>query len=143
MKHGDLSSRISPRILLVAEGALIGLADDKMFDKWVARRRWDKAVECWFINELMARQILYLYWKKDVNIELVTFIGQEFCDALRTRMERESIPVSMVWFTTPTILARRIAYMPDLSSIYDPDPDRWLLYGSKGRYIQKESQLGG
>jgi hypothetical protein len=143
MKYGDLSSRISPRLLLVAEGALIGLADDKQYDKWVARNRWDKAMDCWFINEMMARQILYLYWKKDINIELVTFVSEEFCRELRQRMDREQLPVSNVWYTTPTLLARRIAYMPDLAYVYDPDPDRWLLYGSKGRYIQKETQLGG
>lgn len=142
MKDGDLSNKVAPRLLLVFEGALGFCNDDRKYRKLAGKGKWENALEYWVINPLMANRILWLYFKKDVNTEVVTFISEEFADELTTRLDVEGIPIHRVWYTTPAALARRIAYMPDLAAVYDPEPTRWLTYGSKGVYITDTNQLG-
>jgi hypothetical protein len=132
MKNGDLSNRVSARILLVAEGALIYQVNKK------GKRFRDR----WALHDLMMRQILWLFHKKDINVEVVTYLGDEFAENLAEWLDDEMVPVSRVWSTSPATLARNIAYMPDLACVYDPDPERWLTYGSFGRYITDATQVG-
>ena len=144
MEHGDLSNIVSPRILLIFEGSLGYLPEEsrKRFLRVIRRGRWDLAVRYWKLNEMYVRQILYLYHKRNVNIEIVTFLGEDFAGELAACLDEEGVVVHDVWASTPTLLARKIAYMPDLSMVYDPDPDRWLTYGSHGTYITSHTQLG-
>jgi hypothetical protein len=90
----------------------------------------------------MVRRILWLFHKKDVHIEIVTYLGDEFAEALADWLDDEQVPVSRVWSTTPERLARGIAYMPDLHTVYDPEASRWLSYGSKGKYLTDVNQVG-
>jgi hypothetical protein len=142
MEHGDLSNKVSPRILLVFENAMGFCTDRAKFDKAVKRKHWDAASGLWDFNELMMRQILWLFWKKDVRTEVVTFLPGEFADLLLLRFDEIDLPIHRVWSTTPESLGRQIAYMPDLACVYDPEPSRWLMYGSKGRFLQHAAQLG-
>jgi hypothetical protein len=144
MKHGDLSNRVSPRVLLVFEGSLGYLEDKdrKAYMKFAGRGRWYRAVRLWKLDEMYVRQILYLYWKLDYNVEIVTFLGDSFAAELSDYLADEQVVVHNVWASTPTLLARKIAFMPDLSRVYDPDPERWLTYGGKGTYIRSHTQLG-
>ena len=90
----------------------------------------------------MVRRILWLFFKKNLNIEVVTYLGDDFAEELAEWLDDEMVPVSRVWSTTPDALSRNIAYMPDLHTVYDPDPERWLAYGSKGRFISDINMLG-
>jgi hypothetical protein len=142
MEHGDLSNKVSPRVLLVFENAIGFCADRKRFDRELGRGHWDRACACWDFNELILRQILWLFHKKDVRTEVVTFQPPGFADELAQRFEEIDLPIHRVWSTTPESLGRQIAYMPDLACVYDPEPSRWLMYGSKGRFLQHAAQLG-
>lgn len=142
MQNGDLSNRVSPRVLLVFEGALGFCTDQKKFDKAIARKSWGRSVRFWELNELMVRKILWLFHKKDVRTEVVTFLPAQFADELAEWLDEMDLPVHRVWSTTPEALGRQIAYMPDLACVYDPEPRRWLAYGAKGRFLTSVSQLG-
>lgn len=142
MLHGDLSNRVSPRIVLVFESALGFCSDDRKFARHWGHGRWDKAAQFWDLNELCARRLLWLYHKRDLNIEVVTFLGpQEWADAINEELLSE-LPLHRVWATTAVDLGRKIAYMPDLAMVYDPDPARWLMYGGKGRFLTSVHQIG-
>jgi hypothetical protein len=132
MKNNDLSNKASPRILLVAENALVYQVDKK------GKRIRDN----WALYTDMVKRILWLFHKKDVHIEVVTYLGDKFAEELADWLDDEMVPVSRVWSTSPGALARNIAYMPDLACVYDPDPERWLTYGSFGRFIDDINQLG-
>jgi hypothetical protein len=134
MKHNDLSNKVSPRILLVAEDALI-------FQRQKPKKK-ASPVDGWVLHEMMVRQILWLFHKKDVNIEVVTYLGDEFGEALAEWLDDEGVPVAKVWSTTPGALARNIAYMPDLAAVYDANAERWLSYGSFGRYLERVQDFG-
>lgn len=142
MEHGDLSNKVSPRLLLVFENALGWCTDKTKCEKELKRQHWEKSFGYWTWNELMLRQILWLFHKKDVRTEVVTFMGEGFADCIKFELDALDIPVHRVWSTTPESLGRQIAYMPDLACVYDPEPSRWLMYGSKGRFIEHANQLG-
>lgn len=142
MRFGDISNKVSPRILLVFEGALGLCTDTHKLDKALAKGKVMTAVKLFELNQLALHVLDYLYWKKDINIEVVTFLGEEFAEELAALLDERSVPVHRVWSSTPDALARRIAYMPDLAVVYDPEPARWLAYGAKGRYLQDVRQIG-
>jgi hypothetical protein len=142
LQNGDLSSHVAPKLLLVYEGALGFCTDTKKYDKAASRHQWEKAWQHWELNELMVRQILWLFHKKDVRTEVVTFLHRDFATELRHQLDEMDLPVHRVWSTTPESLGRQIAYMPDLACVYDPEPERWLMYGGKGRLITSALQLG-
>ena len=146
MLRGDLSSEVVPRLLLVFEGTLgfIDAKDRKKFDRYISRKHWTEAAELWLINPGMAAQIWYLVRHKSLTIDLVTFAGpKEFGEALAYRIQDiEELPVHQVWATRVELLARKIAYMPDLMKVYDPDPERWLTWGGKGYRITSAHELG-
>ena len=143
MQNGDLSNQVSARVLIVFEGALGFCTDEKKFKKAADRGNWERAAECWELNELMVRRILWLFYHKDVHTEVVTFLPSGFADELAELLEdKYDLPVHRVWASTPELLGRQIAYMPDLARVYDPEPQRWLMYGGKGRFLTSVSQVG-
>jgi hypothetical protein len=142
VEHGDLSNKVSPRVLLVFENALGYCTDMSKSDKYLAKKNYTRAFGYWDFNEMLLRQILWLFHKKDVRTEIVTFIQGDFVDEIKVALEEMDIPVHRVWCTTPENLGRQIAYMPDLACVYDPEPIRWLMYGSKGRFLTTATQLG-
>jgi hypothetical protein len=135
-----------PKIVLVFEGALgfIDRNDRRKFDRQIRRKRWHEAAELWVLHPLMMQKIWDVAKRLSLTLEVVTFAGpQEFGEALEYRLQdTEELPVHRVWATRPELLARKIAYMPDLAAIYDPDAARWLTWGGKGRIITDVNQLG-
>jgi hypothetical protein len=142
MQNGDLSNHVAPRLLLVFEGALGFCTDRPKYDKAARKGRWEEAAGYWERNELCCRRILWLYHRKDVAIEIVTFLGEPFAAELKYWLDSLDLPIHRVWATTPENLQRNIEYMPDLACVYDPEPRRWLMYGGKGRYLTDINKIG-
>lgn len=147
MRGGDLSNEVVPRVVCVFEGSL-GFIDRKgqrEFDRAIRRKRWDDAAECWQLFDLMAARIWYVAARLSVTLDVVTFAGPpEFGEALERRLQDvEELPIHHVWATTVELLSRKIAYMPDLAVIYDPDASRQFTWGGKGRVLTDVNQLGG
>ena len=141
MRDGDLSNRVTPRVLIVFEGAIGVLLDEKKFGKYMRKAKYAKAMQCWGLNDIIVRRLLWLYWQKDITIEVVTFLGNEFCQELNTWLN-DTIVCHRIWATDPYDLGRKIAYMNDLACIYDPEPERWLMYGAKGRFLDSVTRIG-
>lgn len=142
MKGNDLSNVVVPRDVLVWEG-LLGVIPDvkiaKMEQKFRAKRKWTEAVGCYEVNELLARKIWDLTFRFNIELELLTYHGPRFAEALEARMDAESMPFRRVWSEEPNLLARRLSTMIDIRTIYDPFPDHQFLYGSKGRIISPDN----
>lgn len=141
MKGNDLGNLVSPRDILVFEG-LLGLIPDpkvaKQEAKFRGKKKWVEAVACYEINELLARKIWQMVWDYSLEIDLVTYHSHGFAKALEERMDRENLPVRRVWHEEPNVLARRLATMLDVRTIYDPFPDHQFLYGGKSRVISPD-----
>jgi hypothetical protein len=143
MEKGNLSNEVTPKILLVFEGAVGWLPEDrrKTYDKLVRKGQWLYAAYEWELNDLMLRKIWDVMFRRGQDIEIITYISQEFADAIAYRLDEEDVPVRKVWSTTPAILSRKIALMPDVAVIFDPDPEHQFTYGGKGRVLTSPHDL--
>lgn len=142
MQGGDISNEVSPRLLIVFEGLLGILPDSKArAAESVARkaRRWKRAVKTYEINEPMARAIWDVTWRYHQSVDVVTYLGDEFADALRDRLDEESLPIGHVMATEHHLLARRLAYAPDIAAVYHANPEHRFTYGSKGYLISPQT----
>lgn len=138
MQGGDISNEVTPRLLMVFEG-LIGLLPtprSRTVESLCRKaRQWGMAVNAYEINEGMAKAINDAVWRRHQQIDVVTFLGEGFADAVAARLEEEQFPIGHVMATTSEKLARRIATMPDVFAVYDPDPTHRFRYGGKGRFL--------
>lgn len=85
------------------------------------------------INETLAKVIWDTVYRYAYRIDVVTYLGEDFAEALEKRLDDEHLPISSVWADEPHKLARAIAYRPDIAAIFDND--HHLFYGSKGRTL--------
>lgn len=138
MKGNDLGNVVVPRDVLVFEGLLGLLPDEKIArqeEKFRRRKKWEDAVACYEINELLARKIWQVTWDYNLQVDLVTHIGREFATALEHRMEVESMPFRAVWYENPNVLARGLAVQPDIRTVYTANENHQFTFGKKGRII--------
>lgn len=143
MLYGDLSNKPEPKILIVFEG-LVGLLpaeNEKSFKKALSRGNWPKAASYWTLNEMALRKILDLQWRRNLNIEIVSFSAEDLAAEFELLLENAGVGVK-VWHSSPEYLARKSEYMPDVIAMYDADSSRQFTYGRKGRIITGISQLG-
>lgn len=142
MKGNDLANLVVPRDVLVFEGLLGLIPDPKVARqelKYRQKKKWDLAVACYEVNEMLARRLWDMVWRYAIEVDLLTYHGHEFAVELEKRMERENLPLRRIWSEEPNVLARRLATMVDVRTIYDPFPDHQFLYGSKGRILLPET----
>jgi hypothetical protein len=138
VQGGDISNGFQPCLLVVFEG-LLGLPPKQEARK----RRWKlrkptvrETVAEYEINTLLLAQIR----RTPYPVEVVTFEGPEFAEAVEERLDGLHALVRRVWATTPNELARIHITHPDVAAIYDPDYYRALLtYGTKGRHLPPAS----
>jgi hypothetical protein len=145
VQKGDLSNRPSPRLVVVFEGAIGWFAlpeHEQEFTKLAAKGKMALAVRWYTLDEAYLRKILDLAWRKNFNINLVTWLGDEAAVSIEDLMDKENIPIRGVFASSPQRLARDLPYNPDIIKVYDPDPKNTLLYGSWGVYLKSPNQIG-
>jgi hypothetical protein len=144
--HGDLSNVVTARLVLVYEGALGFLPEDKV-DRYNAlgtAGRWYDAARCWEFDELMMRKIIDVtYARASYQVELVTYAGPgEFAAEVYERCGEEGLPVSRVTASTAEVMARRLAYAQDIACVYDASPQTAFMYGQRGKLLRSVHDLG-
>ncbi len=147
MKDGDLSAAVVPRLCLVFENGLGNIYEPEMraFEKDLRKKNWMQAAFRWNIDPLMAQKVWDVTRRLSMNLDVVTFLSHSpaFEEALTYRLQdAEELPVRHVIATTEELFERKIAYMADLSVVYDPEAMRSMRWGSKGRHITNANQLG-
>lgn len=149
MQHGNLSNQVMPSIVIVFEGSVGLLPEDKLkdYNKAVSRNRWWEAVDLFQLSRPYLSKFLDLVWNKGFNLEICTWMGHgtEYDDAalrISERFDFENVPVYSVWSSTPDRLARESSYLPRIARIYDPEIGHAFKYGGKGVYLTDPNQLG-
>lgn len=141
MRKGELSSETLPRVYVVFEG-LIGLLPDtksRVAEKLArSRKKWDQAIEYYQLNVDTSQGMRDLYWRHRFRVDVVTFIDPAFVSAIRTKLDSRNLLFGDVhYYDTDTMLAD-LTYDPAVLAIMDPDPQRILTWGSKGRYCSAQ-----
>lgn len=144
MLKGDLSNKMLPRIVVVFEAGVgeVPADKEKQFHKAMQKKRYAEAVGYFDLNEIMLRKLLDLKWRKDVNVSIVTWMGDDMASAIAEKMDDEGIPIGECFASTPYKLARSLAYKPDVIAVYDSDDGHVFTYGGKGVVLVDPAQLG-
>lgn len=143
MQGGDLSNRLPPRWLFVFENVLATVPDRRLLE-WKAAvrlRRWKRVANCYEMHPHVMKVIWDLVWRRDYRFDVVTFLGEDFAEALEKRLHREALPFSNLWAVTEETLAQRLAYMPDVMFVIHGDPSRHLAYGNRGLLVTDPERL--
>ena len=141
MEKGDISNYVEPRLIVVFEGLLGILPIEKEKRANVLSRlgQWKRVVDLYVINDMLARHIWDQTRRHSRQVDVVTYKGVQFSEAVSAKLDDEMLPIGRVWHTEPHLLARSIAWRPDIAAIYDPDPQHQLTYGSKGRLLSPKA----
>jgi hypothetical protein len=139
VEGGNLANDLVPRIVLVFEN-LVGVLLERtpsraVYTGLVKARRWRRAVSLLHVNDPLARQMWHITWHLGYQLEVVTYLHPDAVEYVQAWVDDNDLPVHRVWYIEPNKLARKIASMPDLAAIFDPDPAHTLTYGTKGRII--------
>lgn len=139
VEHGDLSNEVSPRLLFVFEGTVATLPSKTAAARekaMIKLRRWHRAVELWDIPERAHALLWDVSWRYSYRFDIVTYRPAGFARALAERFDNEGLPVGRVWASSPALLAKKLAFMPDVRYVYDADGDRLFTYGGRGVYLE-------
>ncbi len=129
MEGNDLGVRETSQIIVVLEGCLTQPVPKKRMlraDQWTAATTW-----MW--NMLGLKQIYRWVNTADLEVEIVTFLGEDVAEAASDYMNFTDIPVGGVipydydvFCSTLTLKTFRVL------GVYDSDPDRIQNYGQRG-----------
>lgn len=138
MQNGDIGNTVVPRLVIVWEH-LLGLLPDKTHEAKAATylklHRWDRAAKTFELNTGLAHQIWDVVWRMNYQVEVVTYLDEKMIEPIEAWIERHDLPISRVWADDPDKLSRRLAHMPYVAAVYDPDPAHRFRFGAKGRFM--------
>jgi hypothetical protein len=141
MLKGELSSETLPRVYVVFEG-LIGLLSNTK-DRTAEilarkRKKWDQAADCYQLNIQTSQGIRDLYWVRHFRVDVITFIDPGFVSAIRNKLDSRNLLFGDVHYYDTDSLMADLTYDPAVLAVLDPEPNRILTWGSKGRYCSAE-----
>ncbi len=137
MRKGELSNQVLPRVYIVFEG-LVGILPDAKSKALEAlhrkRKHWDKAVNQYKLSEPTKQGTRDLYWRYNFRIDILTFHGADFADAVRDKLNQKNLLFGDVVAYDQQELLHELAYDRSILAVLDPAPERMLTWGGKGRY---------
>ena len=138
MLKGELSSEVLPRVYIVFEG-LVGVLPDTKSRALEAlhrkRKNWDKAVNQYDLSEATKQGLRDVYWRYHYRVDVLTFYGRDFADAVRDRLDTANLLFGDVVAYDLQELQYELTYDRSILAVLDPDPAHVLSYGSKGRTV--------
>ncbi|HET7110134.1 MAG TPA: hypothetical protein VFI41_04640 [Gemmatimonadales bacterium] len=129
---------MAPRLLFVFENTVATLpskAAEAREKAALKLRRWTTAVNQWEIPERAYALLWDVSWRYNYRFDIVTYRPACFGKALKLRLDDEGLPVGNVWASSPIMLAKKLAFMPDVRYVYDADPQRIFTYGGRGVHM--------
>lgn len=126
MEKGDLAAWTEARIIVVLEGVLCSPKTNGRIRKhWTDPDEWD-----W---EVMPIKLVWDYTnRRNVAVEVVTFLGQEVADAAADWLAKYDVPISAIESADFDWFCRSLQWRPEVTSVIDSDPNRYQKYGQRG-----------
>ena len=135
------------RIVLIWEGVCASPPERPGLRERFAQRRgrsedWDAAVRAWEVHEKPLQRVVAIDMR-GIPVDIVTFLGEEYADALRDRLDRMHVPVTRVdWYEDVASFARDLRMSPDVQHVVDSDSERLKHYGRRGLAVQLGDDWG-
>jgi hypothetical protein len=142
VQKGSLSNETLPRVYVVFEN-LIGLPPSSAKDRTAEllarkRKKWQQAADYYQLNINSAQGIRDLYWVRRFRVDVVTFIDPGFVSAIRDKMDSRNLLFGGVHYYDKLGLIGELKTDPAIIGVLDPDPQRVLTWGSKGKYCNSD-----
>lgn len=141
MMKGELSTSVLPRVYIVFEG-LVGVIPDTKSKALEAlarkRKQWDKAVNQYILSEPTKQGTRDLYWRYQFRVDILTFYGADFADAVRNKLDQKNLLFGDVVAYDQQELLYELTYDRSILAVLDPAPERMLTWGSKGRLVSPD-----
>lgn len=138
MMKGELSNTVLPRVYIVFEG-LVGVLPDTKSKALEAlhrkRKQWDKAVNQYVLTPNTSQGMRDMYWRYNFRVDILTFHGADFADAVRDRLDQRNLLFGDVVSFEEQELLHELTYDRSILAVLDPAPERMLRWGSKGRHV--------
>jgi hypothetical protein len=131
------------RVVLVWEGVCAEPPSGKARDR-LSRLRgdWGRIVRSWTIHEKPLQRIAWAD-ARDMPVDIVTFEGEEYCEALVERLDRMHVAVARVdWYEDAQAFARDLRVSRDIQYVVDSDPARLALYGRRALAVNLGDDWG-
>ncbi|MFI6512958.1 hypothetical protein ACIBCT_35615 [Streptosporangium sp. NPDC050855] len=139
MQGGDLSAEVMPTVLVVFETVIAtppAAPPKRLFRKSAP----PAAADCAFDSTAEAA-LWRLTLNADINVEIVTFRGEEFAASIRELLNEHNYPARTAWAApSPDALARQLAHMPHVLAVYDGDSTRQFTYGGRTRVVTSHNK---
>lgn len=126
MEDGDLAAWTESRIVVVMEGLLCSPKQTGLL-----RKQWTDPDE-WGWEVLPIKYVWDYTNRRNVVVEVVTFLGQDVADMAADWLAKYDVPVAAVEAVDFDWFCRSLQWRPEVSSVVDCDPRRFQKYGQKG-----------
>jgi hypothetical protein len=138
MQANDLSNASSPVVYVVWEGLIATTGDARRFGWYLRTHRPAKALAVYETHTRAVVAMWQVMRRGAFRFGVVTFLPAPVAALLGERLDQDHVPYAELIATTPEEFSRRMAFMPWLAAVIDPDASRLLLYGSYGRHVPPE-----
>lgn len=96
---------------------------------------WRTTISAYTINMKVVDAMQQLAWRTNIGFDVITYLPVAAGDHLDDWLNLHWSHFGPVMHTSPEILARRLAHLPAVQVVCDPDVTRALMYGSKGLHV--------
>lgn len=138
MEKGDISNAVVPRYLFVFEGVLghlPNIAAERRFHLFAKMHQYRRAVREWEINPHMGKVMWDLAWRRGMQFDVVTFLGEPLAEEIENKLNSLQLPFSHCDATTLEKLSRELIFRPNIVEVVHANPEWTLKFGARGRYI--------
>ena len=141
MQNGDLEEFRPQRLIVVLEGVLALVVDEKHVTRW---RHRDVTVAYhvqWYETPLKRLAMMQDQYP-NYRVEIVTFKSQKLADLAAEFMNDAGIPYSAIEYRTWQEFTTLLKFQRDITAIYDTEPERLHFYGQLGIATVRGADFG-
>ena len=142
MQNGDLEEFNPQRLIVVLEGILALVVDEKAMSGVFRKRERTTAYHInWYETPLKRLAVMQDQYP-DYRVEIVTFKSQKLADIAAEFMSDAGIPYSAIEYREWGEFMTLLKFQRDITAIYDTEPERLHFYGQLGIAAVRGADFG-
>jgi hypothetical protein len=140
MLNNDISNEIAPKIVVVIDGLVARVPEDKerLAQKFRRRSRWEKLAGVYDFDTLMVAHLWDIVQRSPWSHDLVSFESSSdgWYEALERRLDRFNVPFSRLeCMDSADEYGRILAFRPEVKRVFFSNPDWVFHFGGRGSHV--------
>lgn len=133
MKDGDIDNVAAPRVMVVFEGLVASVPDElrPRYSRYKQLHFYQRAAQCYQFDRRNTSVVSDWMWRLQESVTMVTFEDLPVVRRLSDRLDTMHFPAPLEFFPSPAVLARELAYMPNVHTIHFADPAMFMYFGGR------------